>query len=258
MGAAVVSETEELKPGTPEACRRCGEPAGTFRFCLSCGADVAVTEPAAAAAQPSQLRAWLRQVVRWRTPLVVFPLLAVLTVVGGLGAQLLTKKIPSPAPPAQVVCWDGTGATSSDACTTPSGMEGLRWVFPTFHPQRDNCVDVLVSHPEYVRPAMYECDFKIPRQWVTVTYNELAAVDAARRYFEKQYPEAKREQVGTAEGTPYRYVWRKRTDEGFALAAMYVDYPFAVEIVAKSAAARDRALRKLDFRHPDKMADAFG
>ena len=39
---------------------------------------------------------------------------------------------------------------------------------------------------------------------------------------------------------------------------MYIDYPYAVEIVAKSAKARDQALRKLDFRHPDKMAAAFG
>ena len=189
---------------------------------------------------------------------MIFPLLAGLAVVGGMGARLLTEKVPPPTAHIQVDCWDGTGADSLDACTAPSGMEGLRWVFPTFHPLRDNCVDVLATHPEYVRPAMYQCDFKIPKQWVTVTYNELADIDAARKYFAKQYPDAEREVVKTVEGTAYRYVWRQQTDEGHALAAMYMDYPYAVEIVARSAKARDAALRKLDFRHPDKMAEAFG
>jgi hypothetical protein len=256
-----VSETEELTRGTPEACPRCGEPAGTFRFCLSCGADVLapvpVPVPVSAAAKPSRLRRVLRRVVRVRTPLVVLPLLAGLTVVGGMGASMLTEEIPPPVPHTQVACWDGSGADSLDDCVVPAGVEGLRWVFPTFHPNRDSCVDMLVVHPEYLRPAMYQCDFKVPKAWVTVTYNELASVEAARKYFEKQYSDADREQVRTAEGTAYRYVWRQQTDEGYALAAMYMNYPYAVEIVAKSAKARDEALRKLDFRHPDKMAAVF-
>lgn len=254
-----MSETEELTRGTPEACPRCGEPAGTFRFCLSCGADVLAGAPDPEAGRPSRLRRVLRRVARVRTPLVVLPLLAGLTVVGGVGAMMLTEEIPPPpAPPAQVACWDGTGADSPDACTTPSGVAGLRWVFPTFHPNRDNCVDVLDSHPEYLRPAMYECGFEMPNQSVSVTYNELADVEAARKYFAKQYADAEREVVKTVEGTAYRYVWRQETDEGSALAAMYMDYPYAVEIVARSAKGRDAALRKLDFRHPDKMAEAFG
>ncbi len=253
-----MSETEELTRGTPEACPRCGEPAGTFRFCLSCGADVLAVAPAAEAGKPSRLRRALRGVARVRTPLVVLPLLAGLTAVGGVGAMMLTEEIPPPVPRTQVACWDGTGADSVKTCTTPSGVDGLRWVFPTFRPQRDDCIDVLVSHPEYLRPAMYECDFRFPQQSVSVTYNELADVEAARKYFAKQYPDAEREVVKSAEGTAYRYLWRQETDEGYALAAMYIDYPYAVEIVAKSAKARDAALRKLDFRHPDKMAEAFG
>lgn len=252
-----MSETEELTRGTPEACPRCGEPAGTFRFCLKCGADVLAVERVTEEAGPSRLRRVVRRVVRVRTPLVILPLLAGLTVVGGMGARLLTEKIPPPTPHTQVACWDGTGAPTIDDCVRPAGVAGLRWVFPTFHPTRDDCVDVLASHPEYLRPAMYQCDFKIPKQWVTVTYNELASVEAARKYFEKTYADAEREQVRTVEGDPYRYVWRQQTDEGSALAAMYIDYPYAVEIVAKSAKARDQALRKLDFRHPDKMAEAF-
>ena len=62
-----MSETEELKRGTPEACSRCGEPAGTFRFCLSCGADLLAVPPPEVATS-SRLRRVLRRVVRVRTP----------------------------------------------------------------------------------------------------------------------------------------------------------------------------------------------
>jgi hypothetical protein len=251
-----VSRTEALSRETPEACRRCGEPSGRFRYCLNCGAPlhadelgpVAGTQP-----QPSRIRRALRGLARWRTPLVVFPLLAGLAIVGGLGAQMLTEKIPPAASGAQVTCWDGGTVESADACTAPSGVDGLRWVFPTFHPDRDRCVDVLVAHPEYLRPAMYECDLKVSKHWVSVTYMQLADVDAGRRYFEKSYPRSEREKVRTAGGTPYRYVWRKATDEGYELAAMYMDFPYAVSIRADATAYGDQALRELAFRHPDRI-----
>ena len=251
-----VSETEELTRGTPDACRRCGEPAGSFRFCMSCGADLLAKETDPDVAKASRLSRELRRIAPWRTPLVVFPLLAALAVVGGMGARMLTQEIPPPEPQTQVLCWDGTVTESASGCTAPSGVDGLRWVFPTFHPDRDDCVDVLIEHPEYPRPAMFECDFKAGNRWLKVTYNELASVEAARKYYEKEFPDADREQVRTAEGTPYRYLWRQQTDAGFELAAMYIDFPYAVEVVAKTASSRDLALRKLGFRHPDKMSVA--
>ena len=254
-----MSETEALSQGTRDVCNRCGEPAGTFRFCLNCGASVDdQLGPAGASetARPSRIRRVLRRIARWRTPIVVFPLLAALAIVGGMGAQMLTAKIPPPDTHAEVTCWDGARARSADACTAPSRMEGLRWVFPTFHPNRDDCVDVLLTHPEYLRPAMYECDFKVLRHWVKVTYMELAAVDAARIYFEKYFAQSSREQVRTAEGTPYRYVWRQHTDQGYELASMYIDFPYAVSITAPAAVYRDRALREVEFRHPDKISVA--
>jgi hypothetical protein len=254
-----VTETEAMVRGTRDACRRCGEPLGTFRFCLNCGASVAEDELGPSVPPPaptSRVRRALRAIARWRAPLVVVPLLALLATVAGVGAQMLTAEIPDPPPQVQVTCWDGSQVGSGDACTMPSGEEGLRWVFPTFHPNRDDCLDVLISHPEYTRPAMFECDFKVAGRWVKVSYMELAGVDPARIYFEKDFPNAKRETVRTAEGTPYRYVWRKYTAEGYELAAMYIDFPYAVGIVARDAAHRDAALRELEFRHPDRMSVA--
>jgi hypothetical protein len=251
-----VSETQTLTHGTGDACRRCEQPMGGFGFCLSCGAAAAADggDPATEPGPPSRLRRVLRSLARWRTPVVVVPLLGALSATGAMGAQMMTAEIPPPEPDVQVTCWDGGEAGSAEACTAPSGEAGLRWVFPTFHPDRDGCVDVLIEHPEYARPAMYECDFKASGRWVTVAYMQLAGVDPARRFFEKDFPMSERERVRTAEGTAYRYVWRQRTEDGFELAAMYIDFPYAVSITAPKASHRDLALRKLAFRHPDRIS----
>lgn len=256
-----MSEAETLTQSPYGACPRCRKPAGTFRFCLSCGASLEAAEQLgpALATEPSATSRTLqvlRRIARWRTAIVVFPLLGGLGVVAAVGAQMMTASIPEPEAPSEVTCWDGGVVDGPDACTMPSGQAGLRWVFPTFHPNRDDCVDVLVLHPEYARPAMWECDFKVAGHWVTVVYMQLAGLDPARRHFEKYFPNSERERVRTAEGNAYRYVWRQRTEDGFELAAMYIDFPYAVSITADKAQLRDLALRELEFRHPDRISVA--
>ncbi|MDQ4052844.1 MAG: hypothetical protein M3237_09100 [Actinomycetota bacterium] len=256
-----MGEAETLTQGTYGACHRCGEPAGAFRFCLSCGASMEAAdrfdpEPATEVPGPSHPRRGLRRIARWRTALVVLPLLGGLGVVAGVGAQMMTARISEPGAPAGVMCWDGGVVEGADSCTMPTGQLGLRWVFPRFHPGRDDCVDVLGSHPEYDRPAMYECDFKVAGHWVKVAYIQLAGVDPARRFFEKDFPDSERDRVRTAEGTAYRYVWRQRTEGGFELASMYIDFPYAVSITAAKALHRDLAFRRLEFRHPDRISVA--
>jgi hypothetical protein len=93
---------------------------------------------------------------------------------------------------------------------------------------------------------------------VEVTFSELASVEAARHYFEKQFSGSQREQVRTSDGDPYRFMWHQHTDEGYELATMYVDFPYAVNLTADTPAHRDRALRAIDFRHPDKISVSSG
>lgn len=251
-----MSGSEELSSDALAPCRRCGEPVGDFQFCLSCGASVtdAVTDAGERADEPaSGLRGLLRKVARWRTPIVVIPSLVALAVVGGLGAQMLTAEIVPPEVEPEVICWDGEVVGSSGDCSAPSGVAGLRWVFPGFRPGRDDCVDVLIAHPEYARPTMYECETEVAGEQVTIAYMQLADVVAGRRYFEKTFT-GEREKVRTADGAPSRYVWRQRGDDGFELASMYTDFPYAVTVTADRPRLRDRAQRGLDFRHPDKIS----
>jgi hypothetical protein len=126
---------------------------------------------------------------RLRSVLVVMPLVAGLVVVAGIGARMLLADIPDPEPEAtvaDVTCWDGTTKAAED-CTSPTGRAGLRWVFPSFKPDLLGCRNVLLEHPEFKRPTMFECDGAVPTGRVTITYSELSAVPAGRAYLEKEY-----------------------------------------------------------------------
>ena len=189
---------------------------------------------------------------RLRSVLVVIPLVAGLVVVAGIGARMLLADIPDPEPEAtvaDVTCWDGTTKAAED-CTSPTGRAGLRWVFPSFKPDLLGCRNVLLEHPEFKRPTMFECDGAVPTGRVTITYSELSAVPAGRAYLEKEYG------VAPEEIDDGRLLWTDSgaTDGIYEADVMYAEAPFAVEVRARSAQVRDDALDSLiRFRPADHI-----
>ncbi|HET9422703.1 MAG TPA: hypothetical protein VFO49_16295, partial [Nocardioides sp.] len=189
---------------------------------------------------------------RLRAVLIVVPLIAGLLVVAGIGARMLLADIPDPEPPptvADVTCWDGTTRPAED-CTTPSGRAGLRWIFPSFKPDLLGCRNVLLEHPEFRRPTMFECEGSVPSGRVTITYSELNGVAGGRAYLEKEYG------VAPDEIDDERLQWTDSgvTDGIYESDVMYADAPFAVEVRARSAQARDDALDALiRFRPADHI-----
>lgn len=246
-------------------CARCGSDVSAGRFCANCGAavdtdpgapDVAVPLPAAG--RPSGFVRSMRWVARWRSPIVIVPLLGALLVSGGMGARMLLAEVPEKAKAGpSITCWDGTEAPAEAGCDLPTGRDGLRHVFPSFRPDRDTCRDVLVEHPDLPRPTMWECDAEVGGEPVLITYSELTGVEDGLRFLEREYAGSEREGVlGRGGGGIYRYVWRRALGvEGFDLASSYVDFPYAVTVAADNSLHRDRALSTLvDFRWPGEIA----
>jgi hypothetical protein len=197
----------------------------------------------------------VRWVVRWRTPLVVVPLIVAVAVAGRVGVEMMTSKLPSAT--AEVACWDGGTAASAADCPRPTGAEGLQWVFPGFRPDDDRCRDVLVERPEISRPAMWECVLVVDGRRVTVTYMQLAGVESARRFFDQQFAPRPRAEVATAEGELARYLWQRDSARARSeLATMYAEHPYAVGIRAPSARLLTAALRTIGFRHPNRISVA--
>ena len=192
-----------------------------------------------------------------RSVLIVLPLVVVLLLSAGVGARLLLADIPDPEPVevevADVTCWDGE-TRPAEKCGVPSGRAGLRWVFPSFRPADLRCRNALLDHPKSQRPAMFECRGRVRSGPVTITYSELNGAEQARRYHEKEYgfPPEEVDDDGVR-----RLLWTEgdRPGDGvYELDVMYADLPYGVEVRARSATARDRALDALvRFRPEDQI-----
>jgi hypothetical protein len=198
-----------------------------------------------------RLRRGMRWVRRWRAPMVIVPLFAMLTIAGAVGAQMLTAEVPPASTESDVACWDDRQVESVDECSAPTGAAGLRWVFPSFHPNGETCRDVLDEEPD--RLGMWECDKVVDEHQATVTYIHLAGVASARRFFDRRFDGQQREEVHTAEGELSRYVWRQPSGARSELVTMYVDHPYAVHIRANGSDPLTLALRTIEFRHPDRI-----
>jgi hypothetical protein len=194
------------------------------------------------------------QATDWgRLALIFVPLLVGLLLVATLGARMLTAEIPDRTVergPVEEICWDGE-SRPAEQCGVPSGRVGLRWMFPSFKPADLRCRDALPDFPKSTRPTMLECKAFSPVGPSTITYSELTEVERARANLEKRFglpPEEIDDELGP------RLMWTEgdKPRNGFyELAVMYVDLPFAVEVRAGSAEARDRAFDLVRFRAVD-------
>lgn len=196
---------------------------------------------------------------RWhsgRTTLVVLALLAGLVAAGAVGANLLFAEIPAKGPdPVSVSCWDGEQRADPDACGQPTGVRGLRWVFPSFHPSDEGCRNVLDEHPEFQGPTMWACDVEIAGSPVLITYSELTEIEESLRYLERNYAGVERTTVKSDDGNTLRYEWRRPFEDGYVLISVYAEHPYAVEVRAEDEVLREDALATVvKFRAPSALS----
>ncbi|MDO9498136.1 MAG: hypothetical protein Q7J48_20700 [Nocardioides sp.] len=190
-----------------------------------------------------------------RTTLALLVLLAALVAVGAVGVRLLFAEVPAKGPdPVTVSCWDGEQRTNPNACGRPTGVPGLRWVFPSFRPGDEGCRDVLDDHPEFQGPTMWACDVEIAGSPVLITYSELTEVEESLAYLERSYADVDRTTVKTTGGRPVRYEWRRPFEDGYVLISVYAEHPYAVEVRAEDEVVREDALATVvKFRAPSAM-----
>jgi hypothetical protein len=185
----------------------------------------------------------LRTVKRLRSLIVLVPLAAVVLVAAGIGASKLWAEIPvreDPDPP--VTCWDGTETTLSE-CSEPTGLRGLRWVFPSFRPSDDACERVRRSERNQERPLEVACTSSFDQRPVTLTYSVRTSLDQGLTFLERRYGEPPTED---ADGE--RLVFRSQgaDEDGLHSATVaYADHPFAVTVEAPDPDVRDDALAEL-------------
>jgi len=193
----------------------------------------------------------LRVVRRWRSPLVLIPLVAGLMVSGVIGARMLWADIPpKPAPSPSVVCWNGVEQPRID-CGLPTGASGLHWVFPTFRPYSGRCEKEIRAERELERPTEYTCRVPFRKTTVTLLYSQRTTLERGLKFIASVYEGIDADQSRSGERLVYRDPSARR-DGTYQLTVSYERVPYAVTINAATIELRDQALEELvSFRPPE-------
>ncbi len=194
-----------------------------------------MTEP------PRERRGLGATLKRWRAPLVLIPLLALLGYSGAVGAHMLWGETRSPTAEPVVTCWDGSDATA-DACPVPSGAAGLRWVFPSFRPNSESCREVVYENVS-VGPFEYVCRMRVQGTRVKVSYTKRAGLERGLAYLGRRYDGVEPEEVARGSRIVYRDPEPTRNGS-YELTVAYLDHPFSVTVSAPDERLRDRVLRE--------------
>lgn len=181
--------------------------------------------------------------LRWRAPLVLVPLLLALGYAGVLGARLLWAEVaPDPVTAPVVACWDGSEASAPD-CPPPTGLAGLRWVFPSFRPFGGACDKVVYKKGRGTRPLAYVCTVRLGGRTARVTYSERSDLEGSLDFFARRYDEVR--PVSTAGGARLVYSDPAPRKNGtYEAAVALTTYPFSVTVSAVNERLRDAVLDK--------------
>jgi serine/threonine protein kinase len=168
------------------------------------------------------------------------------------GSSPRQSQAPRSTPAAdQRRCWDGRAAETAAGCSTPSGMQGLLWVYPSFKQDRVACQRV--AQPLSPRKVLaYFCPFNAESPDEGIRYSEWVSASAAREIITRDFrpwPEAEVEQEGSTWSV---WIREDRDEQGsFSSAVAYRDWPFSAEVVSNTKRAAILACNFIELRAPD-------
>ena len=182
---------------------------------------------------------------RWRAPIVLVPTLVALVYSGAVGAQMLWGEprggFRDTAQPV-VTCWDGT-ADVAEACPEPTGLAGLKWVFPSFRPGSEACRKVVYDGAGASGPLEYRCRVRVDGTVAQVRYSERSDLTRGLAYFAKRYDGIEPESTANDTRLAFRDPEPRRNGT-YEVTVAYADHPFAVMVSATNERRRDQVLRE--------------
>jgi serine/threonine protein kinase len=147
-------------------------------------------------------------------------------------------------------CWDGQVLETAD-CSTPSGLQGLLWVYPSFkHPPAD-CRRV--SRPLSPRKVLaYFCPFNPENPEAGIRYSEWVSADAARKIITRDFRPWGEEDVELDGYTWSVWIREDRDEQGtFSSGIAYRDWPFSAEVVSNTKQGAILACDLVELRSPE-------
>ena len=152
---------------------------------------------------------------------------------------------PSPRP---VRCWNGRVEERTGGCATPSGKEGLRWVYPSFHPAACRRTWRPLS-PE--KELGYFCPFTTANPREGIRYSEWTSATAAREIIAGDFAPWPEQSVEREDYTWSVWIRESKDEQGwFSSALAYRDWPFTAEVVSNTPRAARLACNFVEQRAP--------
>ena len=170
---------------------------------------------------------------------------------GGSSEQNAGSAPPSTSPsPGRARCWDGTVAEQTQDCPTPSGQQGLLWVYPSFKTDRALCRRIW--RPLSPRKVLgYFCPFTAANPREGVRYSEWSSAAAARATISRDFSPWPAQDVEREGYTWFVWIRESRDEEGwFSSALAYRDWPFSAEVVSNTSRAARLACNFVEQRAP--------
>ncbi len=123
-------------------------------------------------------------------------------------------------------CWTGRRVPNLNECTTPTGREGLAYIFPAMSSQRCQTIS---STPQIGRSRLVKCFDLLPSgERITINYSQWRSVALGRAHYGSKLPGG-----GLVNGS---YVWRGPVNGEYNIAGQYANAPFSVSVYGPSEA----------------------
>jgi len=174
------------------------------------------------------------------------------TEVGSLDeCQARASSTPSrSASGAPVTCWNGEETARRGQCTTPRGVAGLKWVYPSFERDFNGCQAVPDPTPAEKVSAWF-CPFAGHPQ-EGVRYNEWSSASDAEAWHELHYRSYDPEPLHMG-SRRVGDLWRRlKSDENglFTATAVYQDWPFSTSVQSRTSVGVDTGCPRVVLRSP--------
>ena len=144
----------------------------------------------------------------------------------------------------EATCWNGDMAPSVDLCSSPKGVEGLRYVFPQLEVMEPRCQRAPTTLGVRLECIVGDRGLIRFRYWDEARDN--------RRHYEEDYAPHRATEfrlAGEPVGTVYRWPdeWEGRA---YRMSALYGQDHFSVSVEAPTKAAREQLFKDTWFRRP--------
>lgn len=135
---------------------------------------------------------------------------------------------PSEEPEGAVTCWDDTTAAALDDCSMPTGVLGLRWVFPSLTDAR--CASPITDAGDGAKTRLLCITKLADGNRAQLGYFEWDSVEQGQKFYDEQELGNKAEEDGIV-------AWAGTLGDQGKVAAMYADAPYSVTLTYPATAA---------------------